>query len=367
MFKSKLNEFCQRKGLEVPLYETTGLPLLFSCNVSINCTNMPEIESGLLSFCSKESHTNKKKAESDAAEVALAFFLCGTTTNNTKNDTPTVESNLSKEDSDSADLISAVKKAANFSCRGLLNGQYGAPAEVLLLFPPVQSALKRIDSSFRKDAVGAYNYLLKSLASPLQTLLDLEIQSDRVLVRIKSPAEDKKYRKPFSDRTLKEDYSKAIDAKVIQYVIIPASKPAFEVQIDLNVRTEEIEKDEGKSDIDIEDGEKLLRAYSALFSGLNTTTNAAISTTSNSITNTTEMLNATISAPLYLPVKSGFQDSLSHLFYTGWNDIYSYLNLTHKLNCYINHSLKSNTNTSIYPYRDINLLLFSSFISWRLD
>ena len=103
---------------------------------------------------------------------------------------------------------------------GIFENNAKIPAEYILLLASVQSALNRIESSYRKNAIGAYKYLLAALFSPLQKFLTLETIDSQIFVS-KVAADSSSAR--VSWKSFRSRKARMVHKDRIKYVVIPSS------------------------------------------------------------------------------------------------------------------------------------------------
>ena len=276
MTKQKLFEYCQKNRISSPQFVTTGQGVIFSSAVVVQCLENAE---DCQTFYSKESHTSKKKAENDAAEVALEVInakIAQCTANSVGK-----ESALSSIES----FLQTVSKVVNSARPGIFDRQALVPAEFLILFSGIQSALNRIDPSFRKDALGAYSYLLNALYSPLQDFLRVEKNSnDEVFVSKIS------YNSIYGTTSWRSSIAQSKLSDTLKFILIPSSpnKKPYEISIDTTYERNESHTtnnqrdlaDEKNDDADNErreGGSKCVKALLAVKKALNISGSVAIS------------------------------------------------------------------------------------------
>ena len=307
MTKQKLYEYCQKNRITSPQFVTTGQGVVFSSAVVVQCLDNAE---DCRTFYSKEVHTSKKKAENDAAEVALdvigAQALKSATTSAAQ---PSTASTLE-------DFLRSVAKIVKGARPGIFDQQASVPVEFLLLYSGVQSALNRIDLSFRKNAIGAYSYLLKALYSPLQDFLILEEINNEIFVKKAScdPIDSR-----ISWRGLRAKF-RVSDS--IKFIVIPSSpsKKPYETSVDIcsgrnkrysnndannndnknyNENSNNCKTDSSGNDIENEmmtEGLKYVQAFSAIKKTLNISGSVAIT------------------APIYTSTLQSYLNGISQIF-----------------------------------------------------
>ena len=285
MFKSKLYEHCQRNRLLAPIFTTTGSKE-FSSTVTIElCTfSNDERLTHHSTFQSRESYSSKKKAEDDAAEVALAaannLSIEGTTAIN-----PSVNTNASMED-----LFESIAKAVNLLNSNNFLIEESMPAECLLLFGGVQSALNRINPIHRKNSEKSLSCLLEALESPLQKVITLEQDGAKYLLR-------NKLAKSSHDSEMKPTLTECQTRRELQkndigtFVVIPSAEneTPYEVQFALTSVSSSAEHIGS-------DGIRMMEAFTAMYTAMKTSFNFSIST------------------PLFIPTGENYEKNLSQLF-----------------------------------------------------
>ena len=272
MTKQKLFEYCQKNRISSPQFVTTGQGVIFSSAVVVQCLENAE---DCQTFYSKEAHTSKKKAENDAAEVALEVInaqIAQCTANSVGKESfqPSFES-----------FLQTISKVVNSARSGIFDRQAKVPAEFLILFSGIQSALNRIDQSFRKDPLGAYSYLLKALYSPLQDFLRVERNSDDQIfvsrISFNSISGTTSWRSPVAQSKLGD---------TLKFILIPSSlnKKPYEISVNTSFGRNECCKTKNKvnnesdsTEDENDGGSKCVRALSAVKKALNVSGSVAIS------------------------------------------------------------------------------------------
>lgn len=277
MSKSKLNEYCQRNKLPSPQYITTGVSLSYTCTITIfGVKNLTITES--IQYTSKDTQISKKKAENEACNVVLEEIEIYDKNNK-------VYLSLEEENEiNISKLILSIRKLCITNYLGIFDTSNVIPAEFLLLYQPVQACLNRISSTYRKDSTGAFEYLLKALCDSKQISLSVNKHNNRILLtnnnnsssdnnpdnnntdknNIDNSNDRNNYYNDDKDkkseihnmkgnRTLKNEYKKAVTSKIIIFVIIPSSPllQAYEKEIILegsneNVNNKNNEKNENE-------------------------------------------------------------------------------------------------------------------------
>ena len=267
----------------MPYFTTTGSKEFSSTlMIQLKCPEnaMAQI---LKIFESRESHSSKKKAEDDVAEVALAALndLYKLNVEGTTAIKPST-----KADSSLDDLFESIAKAVNLLNTNDFLTEESMPAECLLLFGGVQSALNRINPIHRKDSKRSFSCLLEALESPLQKIVAIERDGEKYLLRsnlaTSSPNSEKK-------PTSTGSHLKRTD--VGRFVVIPSAEDEipYEVQFSLSSASSSTEHNGG-------DGIRMMEAFAAMYTALKTSSNFSIST------------------PLFIPTGENYKNNLSKLF-----------------------------------------------------
>ena len=291
MTKQKLFEYCQKNRISSPQFVTTGQGVIFSSAVVVQCLENAE---DCQTFYSKEAHTSKKKAENDAAEVALEVInakIAQCTANSVGKESvlPSIES-----------FLQTISKVVNSARPGIFDRQAKVPAEFLILFSGIQSALNRIDQSFRKDSLGAYSYLLKALYSPLQDFLRVERNSDDQIFVSKVS-----FNSINGTTSWRSSVAQSKLGDTLKFILIPSSldKKPYEVSVDTSFErneccktNNEINNGSDSSEYENDGGSKCVRALSAIKKALNISGSVAIS------------------APIFTSTMKSYSTGLSKIF-----------------------------------------------------
>ena len=219
MSKAKLHEYCQKYRLQNPQYFTTNVPPLFTSIVILGLGLSKPQE-----FLSRESHSTKKKAENDAAEVALNAIekFDGDLFDNPALVKPTLRTD---------DLVSSIWKAVEASNTGIFSDKIWVPVEYLLLFSGVRSALNRIDQKHKWDTPLAFDCLLEALFTKKQNFLQVQTRNTRVLIC--KVAEFTVESAEQSQQVLKHSCVTHDQAAFTSFIVLPASevRAPYEVSI----------------------------------------------------------------------------------------------------------------------------------------
>jgi Double-stranded RNA binding motif len=255
MSKAKLHEYCQKYRLQNPQYFTTNVPPLFTSIVILGVGLSKPQE-----FLSRESHSTKKKAENDAAEVALNAIekFDGDLFDNPALVKPTLRTD---------DLVSSIWKAVEASNTGIFSDKIWVPVEYLLLFSGVRSALNRIDQKHKWDTSSAFDCLLEALFTKKQNFLQVQTRNTQVLIC--KVAEFTPESAEQSQQVLKHSCVTHDQATSTSFIVLPASevRAPFEVNI-----TFISESNEGSNDV-----QRMVKMFDMMSAQLNIAGNLAIS------------------------------------------------------------------------------------------
>lgn len=256
MSKAKLHEYCQKYRLQNPQYFTTNVPPLFTSIVILGLGLSKPQE-----FLSRESHSTKKKAENDAAEVALNAIekFDGDLFDNPAAVKPTLRTD---------DLVSSIWKAVEASNTGMFSDKIWVPVEYLLLFSGVRSALNRIDQKHKWDTSLAFDCLLEALFTKKQNFLQVQTRNTRVLIcRVAEfslePAEQ-------SQQVLKPNCATVDKANFTSFIVLPASEIRAPYEVNITFFPES--NDEGSKD-----AQRMVKMFDMMNAQLNIAGNFAIS------------------------------------------------------------------------------------------
>ena len=256
MSKAKLHEYCQKYRLQNPQYFTTNVPPLFTSIVILGLGLSKPHE-----FLSKESHSTKKKAENDAAEVALDAIE---KFDGDLFDNPALVKTALRTD----DLVSSIWKAVEASNSGIFSDKLWVPVEYLLLFTGVRSALNRIDLKYKWDTASAFSCLLEALFTPKQNFLRVQTKDTRVLlckiVEFTVPTAEE------SQQALKPNRVSYDHTITSSFIVLPASDSGAPYEVNITFAPES--NDEGSNH-----AKRLLNMFDRMSTQLNMAGNFAIS------------------------------------------------------------------------------------------
>ena len=253
MSKQKLFEYCQKYKVAPPQFVTTGQGIIFSSAVVVQCLDTVD---DCQTFYSRETHQSKKKSENDAAEVALETINIAVAKT-----LPAMDAKVAAA-ATLTDFLKTLLKAVNNAHPGVFENHAVIPANYLLLFTGVHSALNRIDASYRKDSSGAYLYLLTALDSSVQNFLNVHKNESGTFVS--KIADDPAIRAPW--RSFRTQKLESVQSS-IRFVLIPAASDMLPYEINADFQIEHSENDsENENETEDEISKKIgLKIVQALY------------------------------------------------------------------------------------------------------